>query len=101
MKKLLPCTLLDDIPIKDRLVYVEWADARGGTTAWTPLEALAESQVSPTISVGLLATCTDERLVLIPHLSQDTDTGFGEVVIPRGMVRRIWQINIGPELKHC
>lgn len=97
MKRLPLCSLDDHTPIRNRLVYVEWVDARGGSPNWTDLGELSKSKLCLCVSVGILVTCTRDLIVVVPHMSEDSNTGFGEIVIPRGWISRIWDLRVSTE----
>lgn len=90
---------LKELPIKDRLVYVEWEDARGVTQEWTDVEELEKCETCTCISIGLLLVNDNKRVVVLPHLGLDPVNGCGEMTIPRGQVRRMWFLKVGPEAK--
>jgi hypothetical protein len=84
--------------IKDRLVYIEWCDARGVTTEWTDLEELEKADTCTCISIGLLLVDSPELIVVLPHFGTDPHNGCGEMVIPRTQVRRMWRLKVGEEI---
>lgn len=81
---------LQDRLIRDRLVYVEWVDARGVTTDWVPIEELTSGTPCICISVGLLLADEPDRVIILPHFGIDPNSGCGEMVIPRSQIRRLW-----------
>ena len=90
---------LKDRLIKDRLVYVEWNDARGITQDWTDVDDLAEGDTCICISIGILLVDTPGHIIILPHFGTDPPNGCGEMVIPRPQVLRMWTLKIGRELK--
>ena len=66
------------------LVRVTWLDPTGPTVKWTKLEKLARGEPTTIVSIGHLIR-DDDILIILPHLSAD-DEGFGEIVIPKGVV---------------
>ena len=90
---------LSELLIKDRLVYIEWLDARGVSTEWIDLDELAKAEVCVCISVGILLADRPEEVIVLPHFGTDPANGCGEMVIPRSQVRRMWSLKIGREVK--
>jgi hypothetical protein len=78
-----------------RLVLVEWADAYGGErSGWRPLAKMTEAPVVTT-SVGYLASCRPDAVLIVPHVTADGD-GDGEIYIPRGWITRIAELAPAP-----
>lgn len=76
-----------------RLVYIEWEDSHGCSSAW---EFLDQCQPSVTIcqSVGWLIHDDKTCKVLVPHLLPSNGDGHraqgcGEMTIPASAVRRL------------
>ena len=87
-------------PVRDRLVYVEWEDARGVTSEWTDVQTLAQADTCVCVSIGILLAKDRQRLVILPHyMGDDPYGGCGEMVIPRSQVRRMWALRIGREMQ--
>jgi hypothetical protein len=73
------------------LVLVEWFDAKGPTADWTEIKELVAQSPVLIRSVGYKIADTDHRIIILPHASADGD-GFGEIVIPRGMLAKITEL---------
>lgn len=81
------------------MVLIVWRDAKGGTSDWT---AISKLDANPAIisSMGFMVKDNDQYIMLVPHLdySQENEPdGFGEIIIPRGMVMELSYLAIKTE----
>lgn len=72
-----------------KTVCVEWDDALSTSdNSWKPLSEIQATPVAKVTSVGFMVTDEADRVIVVGSLIADGDAG-GDVVIPRGMIRRI------------
>ena len=82
-----------------KLVMIEWRDAVGGTRAgWKPVADMTRDKPHQCRSVGWLVSETEERLVIVPHLTNDND-GDGELTIPKDWTQSIVELIERPKRK--
>jgi hypothetical protein len=68
-----------------RLVLVEWLDSYGCSPNWQPLGSVkAEPMVCK--SVGWLLHEDDRYKVIVPHISEGTEQGCGDMTIPTAAI---------------
>jgi len=68
-----------------RLVLVEWLDSYGCSANWQPLGSVkAEPMVCK--SVGWLLHEDERYKVIVPHISDGTDQGCGDMTIPTAAI---------------
>lgn len=71
-----------------RLVYVEWVDSFGCSPSWQKLDVeTCEPMVCK--SVGWLLHDGPSCKVIVPHLSEGTNEGCGDMTIPSAAVVRM------------
>ena len=77
-----------------RLVFIEWVDSARGDV-W---ESLDEENTSDLRchSVGWLLLETDDRKVLVPHISADKKQGCGSMTIPKRAIISMRDLCLGP-----
>jgi hypothetical protein len=66
------------------LVLIEWQDATGGKSDWTPVAVMNE-ELPICTSVGYVLHKGKDKLTLLPHYIPGSDGepwGFGEVTVP-------------------
>ena len=82
------------------LVLVDWYDAmRGG--GWEPLTGLTEKQLECQ-AVGWLVRASDRAVTIVSTINEmegETDSCNGYLVIPRGCVIKIQELDTMKELK--
>ena len=76
------------------IVLVVWEDSRGADSEWCWLKDL-KSDTAFCTSVGRLIENSDERVVIAPHWSVDSDGDLqfcGTMRIPKRAVQTVWRI---------
>lgn len=85
---------------KQQIVLVEWVDSYGATPRWEPLDG-AEFGTCTMYSAGLLLSRDRERVVIVPHWSDETDRtihqGAGIMVIPTPCIKSITKLQTDVE----
>lgn len=76
-----------------RLVYVEWLDSFGCSASWQKLSA---GSIEPMLckSVGWLLHDGPSCKVVVPHVSEGTDEGCGDMTIPNAAIVTLTEIKI-------
>ena len=80
--------------MRDRLVFVEWVDSVQGD-GWEPLKEVSTDDLR-FHSVGWLVLETEDRCVLVPHISADKKQGCGIMTIPTRAIISMRDLTLSP-----
>lgn len=76
-----------------KLVLIEWEDAYGVSSDWFHLDKVDREPVTA-YSVGWVLHDDDRAITVVPHIveSGQGDQGCGDMVIPKGAIRNMREI---------
>lgn len=69
-----------------KLLYIEWSDTANDGGDWIDFKR-AVREVEHCQSVGWILEEDDEKLVIVPNISEDKQC-FGSVIIPKGCITK-------------
>lgn len=72
------------------IVMIEWYDAAGGSkTGWHSMHE-ATKDPAHAISIGFIINDAPDYYMICPHVMVDNNDIDGEIVIPKGWIKKIW-----------
>lgn len=78
--------------VTKKLVLIQWDDPCICSAHWKPLDDKEEPEAIHCMSVGWLLKDGKKTKVVVPHVAQDGDQGFGDMTLPVGCIRRIVEL---------
>ena len=84
--------------MKAKLVFIEWEDSYGCSSNWQEINPEGEPEIMLCHSVGWIIRKTRKCVVVVPHLSQNTEIakqqGCGDMTIPTACIVRMIPLHI-------
>ncbi len=78
--------------------YVEWQDTYGCSATWQEINPAGETEMMLCHSVGWIIKQTKKCVVIVPHLSQNTNLarpqGCGDITIPTAAIVRMTPLKL-------
>lgn len=76
-----------------KLVLIEWIDSYSVYEQWDFIKDLSEPEIIKCKSVGFVVRETNELILIIPHISGDSEAGKGGICISRISIIKITELN--------
>jgi len=75
-----------------KLVLIDWVDSYSVYEQWDFIKHIKEPEIVKCKSVGFLIKDTEESILILPHISGESEAGMGGICIPKVSITKITEL---------